>query len=86
MNLKYLIILLLIVSASFSQTIQNKSVVLDSAQVNTIFSEAKKEELNIKHVIVRVYKYEDKTGENYLVITERNNVRSNSEKEITKGF
>ncbi|WP_157730196.1 M949_RS01915 family surface polysaccharide biosynthesis protein [Tenacibaculum jejuense] len=47
--------------------------------MDKIFSSAKKKVLKIKYPIVRVYKYNDRTGENYLVLTERKDIRNSIE-------
>lgn len=78
MKFSYVIAFLLFVSSSFSQTLKMESEILDSIHIENIFTK-KKKELKIKFPIVRVYRYYDITGENYLVLTEKKDVRKGND-------
>lgn len=82
MNYNCIIVFLLIISSVSSQIRKNESKILDSIQVGNIFTKKEKKNLKIKYPIVRVYKYHDITGENYLVLTERKDIRSGKEEAV----
>ncbi|MBN1250899.1 MAG: hypothetical protein JXR51_07340 [Bacteroidales bacterium] len=72
----------------FAQKIQTKNIQLSENQIDSIFSDSLLNHLNIDFPIAKIYKYTDKSGTNFIILTEKSTVKKNDkfEQDSLKAF